>query len=194
MSSSQVAKLVAVLLGAYPSARDNAGTSMAYERMLADLDFVAASAAVEKLIASSRFMPSIAEIRETTLALTDGEVHPGGEAWGSVLRAIGSAGAYRVPGVDFEFSDPVTARCVQALGWTELCSSECQAADRARFIELYDTLSVQERRKALSHELPAMERFVALERSKVRELEDRTGETSTGDALCKVLTLVTEKP
>ena len=41
------------------------------------------------------------------------------------------------------FTDPVTAQCVASLRWRELCDSENQAADRARFVELYDKLAAQ---------------------------------------------------
>lgn len=175
MTKVEVAKLVQVLLASFPNAQTNTGTSQAYERMLADLDHAAAQAAVERLIATSKWLPTVAEIRETAQAIAVGEQRPGGDAWGSVLSAIKAQGAYRKPGIDFVFNDPVTARCVAALNWEELCLSENQAADRARFIELYEKLAIQERSRALSESLPAMQRYRALE-------EKRRAEISTRDA------------
>ncbi len=170
MTKAEVAKLVAVMVAAFPNAKVTADTSSVYERMLADLDYPVANAAVERLLATCKFMPTVAEIREAGLTLHSGEIAAGGEAWGSVLDAIGAQGVYRLPGTDFGFRDPVTARCVSALGWEELCNSENQTADRARFIELYDKLAATERRGQLSEGLPAMQRFRALQESKRQEI------------------------
>lgn len=191
MTQAETAKLVAVLMAAYPSNRATPQTSQIYERMLADLDYPEANAAVERLLATAKWMPTVAEIRETALAITVGERKPGGEAWGAVLRAISGMGYMRQPGKDFVFSDPTTARCVALMGWERLCSSENEVADRARFTELYDQLATQERRKQLSDSLPAMQRFRALEaqRTHERQLEERTGETQAAGVFGKVLAL-----
>lgn len=185
MTQAEAAKLVAVLLATFPQSRASTATSQVYERMLADLEYPAANAAVERLLATARFMPTIAEIRETALAITVGEQKPGGQAWGAVVKAIASEGVYRTPGRDFEFRDQVTAKCVASMGWENLCNSENQTADRARFIELYDKLAVHDRRRQLSESLPAMQRFRALESQR------RTGEiTSAADGVSGVLALV----
>lgn len=178
MTKVEVAKLVQVLLASFPNAQTNVGTSMAYERMLADLDHAEAQAAVERLIATSKWLPTVAEIRETAHTISIGEQRPGGDAWGSVLSAIKAQGSYRKPGIDFVFKDPITARCVAALNWEELCLSENQAADRARFIELYDKLAIQDRHRSLSESLPAMQRYRAIE-------ERKRSEISTGDAAAR---------
>jgi hypothetical protein len=190
MTQAESAKLVAVLMAAFPSNRATSATSQIYERMLADLDYPEANAAVERLLATSRFMPTVAEIRETALAITVGEQKPGGEAWGSVLKAISEQGYMRTPGVDFHFTDPTTARCVAIMRWDKLCSSESEVADRARFTEMYDKLAVQDRRRQLSESLPAMQRFRAIEATRRAELETRTeGETSIANVFGKVLEL-----
>lgn len=163
MTKTEVMKLVAVLCAAYPAAKFTAEASSAYERSLADLDYPLANAAVEQIIGSSRWLPTVAEIRERALSLTSGEVRPGGEAWGSVLKAISRRGRGRVPGVDFEFRDPVVHDAVRALGWIQLCDSENATADRARFVELYDRLAVQHRRQKLTENLPAVKRYQLLQ-------------------------------
>lgn len=159
MTDSECQKIVAVLMAAFPNAKSTSATTTVYERMLRDQEYVVTNAAVERLLATSRFMPTIAEIREACFDLNLGERQAGGEAWGSVLRAVQGAGSYRTPGVDFVFNDPVVLRCVEALGWQNLCSSENQVADRARFIELYDKLSLSERKHANADQLPAAKRL-----------------------------------
>ena len=162
MTDVEVRKLVAVLMGAFPAIRTAPNTAAVFERMLCDLDYAAANAAIERLLATSRFMPSVAEIREATLALTAGEQRPGGDGWGDVLDAVSRFGIYRVPGADFQFEDSVVAHCVRQLGWEEICNSENQVADRARFIELYERHAKIDRQRQLSDSLPAMQRFRAL--------------------------------
>lgn len=144
MTRLEVAKLVGVLMAAFPSGQSTDRTSQIYEEMLVDLDFSSANAVVRRLIATCKFMPSIAEIREAALEVTSGQVRPGGDAWGDVLAAVRRFGYYRRP----VFDDPVVARVVQSLGWEEICASENQAADRARFIETYDKLTKAQRREA----------------------------------------------
>jgi hypothetical protein len=187
MTEAQVHKLVAVLAASFPAARGDAGTIAAYQRMLADLDYPAANAAVERLIATSKRLPTVAEVRDAVLALTAGEARNGGEAWGDVLKAIRRYGYMRTPGVDFHFDDPVVANTVRALSWQELCSSENAVADRARFIETYDQLAVRHRRAQLSDGLPAMQRFRALQASQ-QQAELAAGEAvPIGDLVKQVL-------
>lgn len=162
MTQSECAKIVAVLLAAFPNAKVTTKTSEVYERMLLDQEYPVVNAAVERLLATSRFMPTIAEIRDACLDLSTGERKAGGEAWGELLKAISRNGIYRSPGVDFVFTDPVVGRCVESMGWTNLCNSENAVADRARFIELYDKLAIGERRQRNAGALPAAQRLNSL--------------------------------
>lgn len=199
MNEREAQRLITVLVTAFPSSTSRLSESQQaefmgiYRRMLADLDYAAANAAVERLLATSRFMPTVAEVRETVFSLEQGEQRAGGEAWGTVLKAIRAEGVYRRPGIDFNFRDPVTLRVVSALSWEELCNSENITADRARFIELYDKLAIQERRKQLSESLPAMQRYREIEAKRTAQIEQRTSasSSSTANPFARVLSLVT---
>lgn len=191
MTKLEIKKLVAIIVAAYPTSKITDESVGIYERMLADLDYAAASASVERLLAVSKWLPTVAEIRETSLTLHVGETRPGGEAWGDVLKAIGRHGYMRTPGKDFMFEDPVTAECVSAMNWRELCSSENQVADRARFIETYDQLAGQTRRKQLSEGLPAMQRFRSIQAAQVdRRLA--SGDSTEPRSIGQVLKLVAD--
>lgn len=158
MKPGEAKRVVAFLLALCPAAKihaapDGVGTVEVYQALLVDLPFQAAMAAVTAVAKTHRFptvLPSVAEIREATLTLTHGARRPGGDAWGDVLRAVRRFGAYRTP----SFDDPLVARAVAALSWREICTSENQAADRARFVELYDQLAATARREILTG-LPA---------------------------------------
>lgn len=165
MKPSEAAELVASIMAAYPNAQTSNATSRVYESMLSDLDKDVANAAVAVLLQTSKFMPSVAEIRSTAVELENGGCAPGGEQWGVVLDCIHRYGAYRTPGVDFRFNDSVTAKCVRALGWQEICLSENHPADRARFIELYDKLAAQAQRERVSPVLGAAKQARELKHS-----------------------------
>lgn len=137
MTKSEVAELVAVLSASYPAAPMSERTTMAYESMLADLECAAANAAVARLVQTSKWLPTIAEIRAAAYELAAGPRRLAGEAWGDVLSEIRRTGSYGVP----RFVDARTAECVRLMGWRNLCLSENDAADRARFAELYDGLT-----------------------------------------------------
>jgi hypothetical protein len=186
----QAKKLVAVLEAAYPNSKITDDTVGAYVRMLADLDCPAANAAVERLLATSKWPPTVAEIREASLALTTGELKPGGEGWGLVLRAIGRYGRNRTPGVDFDLGDPVAHEVARALNWRELCDSDNQAADRARFIELYDQLAANARRRQLSEALPAMQRFRALQQAEAERALPAPSRAGDAQNMGQILKLV----
>jgi len=143
------------LIGAsYPTQRqrmtreDARAMAAAYTAGLLDLDFERARAAVNRLVKASKWIPTIAEIREAAVDVAHGSRAPGGEAWGQCLKLIRRYGSHRWPGIDFEVGDPVLLATIRALGWLDLCQSDNPHADRARFIELYDQLAQGERKEA----------------------------------------------
>jgi hypothetical protein len=121
----EAAKLVAMLSAAYRDAPISEATAEVYEAMLADLPFAATQAAVARLVATSKWFPTVAEIREAVVAVERGAVRSGVEAWGDVVT-----------------------ECVELTGWRGLCLGENEAADRAKFVQLYDALAARDRTDA----------------------------------------------
>jgi hypothetical protein len=147
-------EVLKLLAAAYPTqrqrmSRDDARAMAAvYIAGLADLDAARTRAAVGRLVKSSRYIPTIAEIRGAAVDVAHGSRMAGGAAWGECLRLIRRYGSHRWPGSDFTVSDPVLLATIRALGWPDLCQSDNAHADRARFIELYDQLAAGERKEA----------------------------------------------
>lgn len=160
MNRQETAQILAALQSAYPNARtDAAKVDALVETWLAtmgDLDFARVKNAVMVLIQTRTFQPSIAEIRAMASQLASGRVRSGAEAWPGVQAAMRQEGAYRTPGVEFVFADPIAARCVQLMDWQTLCLSENTMADRARFIELYDKLAAEVKAENASPALVAI--------------------------------------
>lgn len=159
MTKDDAGALISVMLAAVPSHRvdPRAVPAMvtAYADLLGDLSYEQCNAALRVLLQTRTWLPSVADIRAAALELQRGPVRAGGDAWGGVIRAISAEGSYRQPGTDFVFSDPTTAKCVEAFGWANLCNSENQVSDRARFVELYDKLASQGHKEAQSPALAA---------------------------------------
>ncbi len=152
MTEAQTAQIVAVLFVAFPRTQATDRTVDMYRSMLADLDFDAAQTACARLIASSTFLPSVAEIRAMTLDVAIGPRRTGAEAWGGVVTACRLVGHYRPAP---EFDDPIVGEVVGAMGWEYLCKSDAEVSDRSRFVALYDELSLRARSDAQAgHALP----------------------------------------
>jgi hypothetical protein len=146
MRKSEAIEVVMLLVGAFPQAKFDAVSRDVYERMLLDLDAPDTRSAVQRLIRSSRFLPSIAEIRRAVADATLGPKRSGAEAWIDVayeIRRVGYCGTPR-------FDDDVTRRLVDRWGWRRLCLEGSWESDRARFIEAYDEIAGREREGRLA--------------------------------------------
>lgn len=148
VKQSEAAKLVMMLLAAYPHGKTNEGTSGVYEQMLLDLDFESASKAITRLIGTSKWLPTVAEIRSTATDLRLGPARGGGEAWADAIEAVRSVGRYGVP----KWRDPVLGEAMRLWGsWRDFCDSPSDdPGGRARFIELYEQLATRARADVVS--------------------------------------------
>ena len=148
MTPKQAAQTVALLAAAYPYAKVSVDTSQVYENMLGDLDFDVTKQAVARLVTTSKFMPTIAEIREASTALRLGPPRTGGEAWADACAAVRKVGRYGTP----KWQDPILAETMRLWGaWRDFCNSpEDDPGGRARFIEMYDQLAARKRADVVS--------------------------------------------
>ena len=76
----------------------------------------------------------VAYIREYGLGLAT-QMTPA-EAWGLVLKAIGSVGVYGVP----KFENDAVKRSVDCVGWRDICMSPNIGVERAHFMRAYEAL------------------------------------------------------
>jgi hypothetical protein len=145
MGRAESAQAVALLAATYPGAKfEQQGRADVWIRMLEDLPGDALKAAVTKLICTSTFCPSIAELRTAATAVTSPESSEltAGEAWGEVLSEIGRVGWCGAP----RFSSPLIERAVQCTAnWRDLCATDLDQmpTHRARFQSSFDGLQRQ---------------------------------------------------
>ena len=129
-------KILRQLFSAYANAQVTVETIAVYDRLLADIPPGDLQTVVDQCIAESKFLPTVAEIRERYHALTRTLGHlTATDAWGMVKSEIRRIGSWGSP----EFSDATVAHVVKRMGWRELCLSESpEGVDRAQFERMYN--------------------------------------------------------
>lgn len=164
MTKLEALDLVEFLFAAYPAQRarltDEDATAMvaAYFAGLSDVESDIATRAATRAIRVSKFIPTIAEIREEAGVVRSGSRRHGVDAWGDVIAMR----AFREGDIGNGF-DPLSVQVCRSFGWIEtrtlwrgsldiqqwhIVSGENESADRARFIEAYDKLTATARRDA----------------------------------------------
>lgn len=164
MKKSEAGELVMFVIASYPtqrqrmSADDVNAMQAAYAATLEDVEIHAAKAAVVRLLRTSKWIPTIAEILEAVGVVHVGERRHGIDAWGDVL----SLHSYRDPD-EMESCDPLVIQVCKSFGWIEwrtlfrghedvnqwhVMHGENESSDRARFTEAYDKLASAARREA----------------------------------------------
>jgi len=158
MKQSEVTEIVALLFASYPQSRAEESTLRVFERQLVALDKGKLEDAVMRLTRTHKFPPSIAEIFEVYSVVENGRPLDVGEAYESVTRAIRYVGAYRPLPTEGRYALPERVkRTVEALGgWEMVCLHDHEESFRARFFEVYGSLSKidGDDRKARSVALP----------------------------------------
>lgn len=106
-------------------------------KQLNDIPYELAEVTLNKWVATNKWSPSIADIREQALGITQGEAKEWGEAWQEVLRAISLYGSWEERKA-MDSLDETTRKVVKRLGFRNLCFSENIQNDRANFRMIYE--------------------------------------------------------
>jgi len=171
-TKNTVGKVLVMLAAAYPRQSVPKETNSVYAELLHDIDDALLITAAKQHAASSKWFPSVAELRGVALeiqARANG-LPTAAEAWGEVMTQVRARGYYGSP----VFSHRLIGQAVDGLGgWKGLCASDNQVADRAHFLRIYESLFKHDRDTAAM--LPeAHAAVVALAESKRLELEGGT--------------------
>lgn len=134
----EVASIVAIIGAAYPNFNATEMTIEVYFRTLSDLDFELLKTAALHAIAEPgrKFAPSVGELRGAVSEILQraSGMPSSFEAWEEFLQQVRAVGHTGIP----QFSHPLVTKTVRVLGWRDLCLSENQVADRARFVQAYE--------------------------------------------------------
>ncbi len=105
-----------------------------------DLDYNALTTTLAKWVATQKWPPTIAELREMCSEVTEGKLPDWGEGWSEVSKAVRRYGFMR-PEEALESMSPTTREAVRRIGWMEICNSENTDTLRAQFRQVYEIVS-----------------------------------------------------
>lgn len=153
MTRSEVAKLLSLATANFPAMqeRDMRPTLVLWEKMLSDLPPEVAEAALLKVLVSAKFFPTVAEIREAAVQISQPRVMDASEAWGQVMTALRKFGLYQAREA-MEWLSPEVCAMVRRFGWYELCHAENIDVIRGQFMRAWETHAKGQRDMAV---LPA---------------------------------------
>ena len=139
MTKKEFALLASALKTYYPKETllPNEQALALWYGQLQDIPYNVAELAINKWVATNKWSPTIADIREQAAEISQGKIDDWGAAWEKVIKSISTYGIYRADEA-MTMLDDITRRCVRRLGFNNLCLSENIAADRANFRIIYE--------------------------------------------------------
>jgi hypothetical protein len=146
MNRQEIIRLLAIATANFPTMqeRDMKPTAVLWEQALSDIPYEVAEKAIIKVLSTSKFFPTIAEIREAATQLTQPRVLDAIEAWGMIVEAIRRYGMYDQEKA-MQSLPPDVRAMVKRFTWRELCLNENPDTLRAQFRMAWDTQSKRER-------------------------------------------------
>lgn len=132
---------MALIKACYPKFTDVQGE--AYAQLTADIPEGVLAQAVKNVIKTSRYQPTVAEIRDEAArivkAATGTRAPMAEEEWEKVLKAMAQIGPYRSPNWECD----ITAATVKKIGWMTLCGADMSSLPylRAQFCQTWTKLS-----------------------------------------------------
>lgn len=127
-------------------------------RQLEDIPAKVAEASLNKWVATQKWSPSIADLRQMASEIVTGETVDWGEAWSKVMKVVGGYG-YNRQAEAMERLDEITREAVKRVGWYEICMSENIGVERANFRDIYNALA--ERRKKDAQLPPSVKTLIS---------------------------------
>jgi len=135
MAPDQAARLVAIIVAAFPDWRAPVETVQLYTAFLSDADAELAARAVTRWCMRQLRAPRIAELRDA-IEREAGAAPPDlDRAWAEVQAEIHRVGHVGVP----RFTHVAVQAAVEAIGWRALCESTEPGVERAHFQRAYDS-------------------------------------------------------
>ena len=159
MTKQETVEIVTLIVMAYPAAEklkdENTITAMVnvWAKIFKDDNPRLVELAVQKHIATNKWPPNIAEIRDQMVTLEHPEIIPPDIAWAAVSDLLYATSMYGDPS---SMLPPLVARCVETIGWDHLKELHRgqhggykPGMDRTVFIAQYTPMYEREREKAM---------------------------------------------
>lgn len=164
MTRADAAKLVAIIVTAYPNfdkfrdAQAVASTVDLWAAMFADDDARIVGLAVKKHIATNKWPPSVAELREIMLEIQRPELIAPDQAWAAVSDYMHTAGSWSDNHLERALP-PLVARAVEVIGYRNLYDmnrgtygDSKPGMARVAFMQQYTAMYEREKARAMTPE------------------------------------------
>lgn len=139
---------------------------------LQDLEYKTIELVLNKWVATNKWSPSIAEIREAAAEITSGPIQDWGEAWQNVLNVVRHYGSYE-PIKAMEELDELTAQAVKQVGYYEICQSTNISVERANFRDIYNNLAERKKKRhQIAPQILAM--IETAQKENIKALEEKS--------------------
>jgi hypothetical protein len=161
MTEKETVRIVTLIVMSYPASeklKDEEtlkGMIGIWKTMFKDDDAQAVEFAVQKHVATNKWPPSIAEIREQMAMFLHPEIIPPDIAWAAVKDLLVSESEFSEPDLYKSFP-PQVARVVETIGWSTLrelhkghYSGNKDGMDRVAFMDLYKPVYARDMEQAM---------------------------------------------
>lgn len=162
MTKADAARLVAIVVTAYPNYdkfRDEqtvTATVSLWASIFSADDGRIVALALNKHIATNKWPPSVAEIREIMAEIQRPDLIPPDQAWAAVSDLLYTAGQYNHGDLQHQLP-PLVARAVETIGWGNLwemhrsyCVGGRPGMDRVAFMQQYTPMYDREKQRAMT--------------------------------------------
>lgn len=149
MDRAEFSKMAMVIRTSYPQSQvltTREAMDVWYE-MLGDIPNEAATMAVKKWVASEKWPPTIADIREAAAKAVTPEIPEWSDAWEKVIQAIGRWGIHRESEALATMNE-TAQQTVKRMGWQYICLSENIGVERATFRDIYTAIKARKDQQA----------------------------------------------
>lgn len=111
--------------------------------LMGDLPYEVCNVAIQKYMLTNKFPPTVAELRELAANAVNGDPLTWGESWERALNAVRRYGSYNKADA-LNSLDHLTRKCVESIGYMELCMSENIMVERAHYQKVFEVYSKRE--------------------------------------------------
>lgn len=149
MTKKEFAKIAMALKTYYPkeSLLPNEQAMELWFFQLQDIPYDIGKLVLNKWVATNKWSPTIADIREQASEIMNGRQADWSEGWEKVVNSFGRYGMYREQEALNSFDD-VTREAVRRLGYQSLCVSDNIDVDRANFRMIYQDVAGRMKKEA----------------------------------------------
>lgn len=147
MTEIEFKTIFGIIVASYDSFKADKYKMAIWYAELKDIPYKVLESCVRTWISTNKWPPTIADLRETALKMSEGE-DDWGKGWEEVLSAISRFG-YMQPEEAYASMSELTEKTARRIGFVNICMSDNIAADRANFRDIYNQLAERKKKDSL---------------------------------------------